>query len=98
MLFKFEASEDKEAPSYAFKKLHEWNHNYFVTSLISFDNQLILGDHISSISLVGVEGERLVSMAKDYAPLWPVSIEASTKDTIIGSNVRLSTKHFTPVS
>ncbi len=90
MLFKLEALDDKEAASYTFKKLDEWNHNYFVTSLVSFDNQLILGDHISSISLVLVEGEKLKSMAKDYAPLWPVSVEASTKDTIIGSNVRLS--------
>ncbi|KAF9496184.1 hypothetical protein BDN71DRAFT_1415949 [Pleurotus eryngii] len=90
MLFKLEASDDKEAPRYAFKKLDEWNHNYFVTSLVSFDNQLILGDHISSISLVRVEGEKLISMAKDYAPLWPVSVEASTKDTIIGSNDTLN--------
>ncbi|KAF4605198.1 hypothetical protein EYR40_003981 [Pleurotus pulmonarius] len=90
MLFKLEALDDKEAASYTLKKLDEWNHNYFVTSLVSFDNQLILGDQISSISLVLVEGEKLKSMAKDYAPLWPVSVEASTKDTIIGSNDTLN--------
>ena len=44
---------------------------------------------VSIIDLVEAEGGslRLESVAKDFSPLWPVTVESVDKDTIIGANV-----------
>jgi hypothetical protein len=53
---------------------------------------LFVGDAICSVSIIDVveveEGEmRLESVAKDFSPLWPVTVESLDQDTIIGANV-----------
>ncbi|KAI0269851.1 CPSF A subunit region-domain-containing protein [Gloeopeniophorella convolvens] len=68
-----------------------WNHNYLVTSLAARESRLFVGDAICSVSVVDlVEHEdsrmRLESVAKDFSPLWPVSVESLDRDTIIGAN------------
>lgn len=70
----------------------QWNHNYIVTSLVARRSRLFVGDAICSVSIVDVveveSGEmRLESIAKDFSPLWPVTVEALDQDTIIGANV-----------
>jgi DNA damage-binding protein 1 len=72
---------------FSLKRVAEWNHNYLVSSLGSFGNRIIAGDQISSVSLLKVEEESLVSQAKDYGPLYPVSVEALDSDNIICANV-----------
>ena len=44
---------------------------------------------MSIVDLVEAEGGewRLESIAKDFSPLWPVTVESLDKDTIIGANV-----------
>lgn len=53
---------------------------------------MFIGDAICSVSIIDVveveEGEmRLESVAKDFSPLWPVTVESLDQDTIIGANV-----------
>jgi len=53
---------------------------------------LFVGDAICSVSIIDVvEAEggevRLESVAKDFSPLWPVTVESLDQDTIIGANV-----------
>ena len=57
-------------------------------------SRLFVGDAICSVSVIDlVEAEggdmRLESVAKDFSPLWPVTLESLDKDTIIGANVSL---------
>ncbi len=66
-----------------------------MTSLGARGSRLFVGDAICSVSvidLIETEGGevRLESIAKDFSPLWPVSIESLDRDTIIGANVSLS--------
>lgn len=73
------------------QKMAEWNHNYIVTSLVARRSRLFVGDAICSVSIIDVveaeEGEmRLESVAKDFSPLWPVTVESLDQDTIIGAN------------
>ncbi|CCM01903.1 uncharacterized protein FIBRA_03974 [Fibroporia radiculosa] len=67
-------------------KVSEWNHNYSVTGLVVHGCMLIVGDAISSISFVKVDDTTLESIARDYSPLWPVSVEAMDGDGVIGAN------------
>ncbi|KAH9080524.1 mono-functional DNA-alkylating methyl methanesulfonate N-term-domain-containing protein [Lactarius deliciosus] len=74
-----------------FQTLAQWNHNYLVTSLSARGSRLFVGDAICSVSvidLIETEGGdvRLESIAKDFSPLWPMSIESLDQDTIIGAN------------
>lgn len=77
-----------------FQAVASWNHNYLVTSLGSRGSRLFIGDAICSVSVIDlIESEggemRLEAVAKDFRPLWPVSIESLDHDTIIGANVSL---------
>lgn len=58
-----------------------------VTSLGSFDDSIVAGDQISSVSLLKLVDDRLVSVARDYGPLYPVAVEALNKTTLIAANV-----------
>jgi DNA damage-binding protein 1 len=75
-----------------FKLAADWYHNYLVTSLVARGSRLFAGDAICSVSVIDLieaeEGEmRLESVARDFSPLWPVTIESLDRDTIIGANV-----------
>lgn len=72
---------------FSLKRIVDWNHNYLVSSLGSFGNRIVAGDQISSVSLLNVTETSLVSLAKDYGPLYPVSVEALDSDNIICANV-----------
>ena len=70
-------------------KVSEWNHNYIVTSLVYRNSQLIVGDAISSVSVLHLVNGQLQSIARDYAPLWPVAVEGTGRGEIIGADVSL---------
>ena|ERR1700731_4486027 len=82
--------DETEVCSVAQHYLHkcaEWNHNYRINCLVSRGSTLIVGDAISSISMLTLEGQKLRAIARDYAALWPISVEALDETTVIGANV-----------
>ncbi|KAH9480543.1 DNA damage-binding protein 1a [Psilocybe cubensis] len=83
-------TEDVTVPTYSLKKLAEWNHNYLVTSLGTFNNRVVAGDHISSVSMLKVEDNKLLSEARDYGPLYPLCVEALDESNVIASNDTLN--------
>jgi DNA damage-binding protein 1 len=88
ILFELDSLLDESSVMvFSLKKIVDWNHNYLVSSLGSFGNRIVAGDQISSVSLLKVTGTSLVSQAKDYGPLYPVSVEALDPDNIICANV-----------
>jgi hypothetical protein len=48
---------------------------------------LILGDAISSVSVLILEGQKLRTLARDYTAMWPVSVGALDDKTVISANV-----------
>ena len=77
-----------------FQKVAHWNHSYLVTSLVARESRLFVGDAICSVSVIDVIGTdggevRLESIARDFSPLWPMSIGSVDHDTMIGANVSL---------
>ncbi|KAH8114589.1 mono-functional DNA-alkylating methyl methanesulfonate N-term-domain-containing protein, partial [Phellopilus nigrolimitatus] len=67
-------------------RLTEWNHNYLVTSVVVLEDQIVTGDAISSLAVLRLVGQGLVTVARDYSPLWPLCIELVDQRTIIGAN------------
>lgn len=86
VLLKLTKNTDNE---YVLEKVTEWNHNYFVTSLhaVPGTSELIVGDAISSVTILKKNFNRLETVARDYSPLWPVAVEAMDEDTVTGANV-----------
>lgn len=64
-----------------------WNHNYLVTNLVIRENFIIIGDAVNSVAILEIINDRIVLKARDFSPLWPLSLEASDKTSIIGANV-----------
>ncbi|KAF9463019.1 CPSF A subunit region-domain-containing protein [Collybia nuda] len=88
-------TENGPASLYSLELLSEWNHNYFVTSLASYGDYIVVGDQISSVSLLKVSNAKIQNIARDYGPLWPVCVEASNEENIIGANDALNLFTFT---
>ncbi|KAG6903292.1 hypothetical protein C0995_000187 [Termitomyces sp. Mi166 len=82
MLFKLQSSDD----ILHLERLTDWNHNYLVTSLATYDDRIIIGDQLNSVSLLEVTDGKIQNLARDYGPRWPVAVEASGNDSIIGAN------------
>ncbi|KAH9942902.1 CPSF A subunit region-domain-containing protein [Amylocystis lapponica] len=82
----FELRFSEATHSYSLGKLTDWNHNYFVTSLVARGNTVVVGDAISSVSVLRVVGTQLQTIARDYGPLWPVAVEMMGDGAIIGAN------------
>lgn len=71
------------------EEVTRWTHNYIVSNMVSRGNRIYIGDAISSLSIIQWEDtqERLENVARDYAPLWPVSVQTLDKDNVVGCNV-----------
>ncbi|PPR07110.1 hypothetical protein CVT24_010946 [Panaeolus cyanescens] len=90
-LFRLEASTDlPPVTTYTLKEIHNWNHNYMVTSLGSYQDRLVAGDQISSVSLIKVTDTELISEARDYGPLYPMALEALDEKSLVCSNDTLN--------
>jgi DNA damage-binding protein 1 len=88
MVFRIAVTSDvSTTPSFALHKVAEWNHNCFLSSLVSRGNTLMLGDAVGSVSFLKLEGTRLETVARDYGPLWPHCLQAWSDKSIIGANV-----------
>ncbi|KAF9485871.1 hypothetical protein BDN70DRAFT_870784 [Pholiota conissans] len=96
LLYQFDvSSEDNHCPTYSLKKVADWHHNYLVTSLGSFEDRLVAGDQISSVSLLKVKKNSISLEAKDYTPLYPIAVEALDTSNLIASNDTLNLVMFT---
>ncbi|KAJ6466487.1 CPSF A subunit region-domain-containing protein [Mycena sanguinolenta] len=72
------------------------NVNYFVTSLVGYENRLVVGDRITSVSLLEVSDDRkLRTLGRDLTPLSPVSLQALNGKHIIAANDTLNLLSFT---
>lgn len=75
----------------ALQSVFVWNHDYLVLSLAVHGTRVFDGDGVHSVSaldLTRVSGQtKLKTVARNYSPLWPVSLGAWDKDTVIGANV-----------
>ncbi|KAG6831652.1 hypothetical protein H0H87_004602 [Tephrocybe sp. NHM501043] len=90
MAFKLKKSDD----SFVFELLSEWNHNYMLTSLATYDNRIVIGDQLNSVSLLEIADGKIRNVARDYGPRWPVAVEAADKDTILAANVSIPRRKF----
>ncbi|EJF63344.1 hypothetical protein DICSQDRAFT_153890 [Dichomitus squalens LYAD-421 SS1] len=87
VLFKSTENEAGESTPLSLEKVTEWNHNHFVTNVVVDGERILVGDAISSVSVLkwNERLERLESIARDYGPLWPIAIEG-TGNGLIGAN------------
>ncbi|EIN12704.1 hypothetical protein PUNSTDRAFT_97523 [Punctularia strigosozonata HHB-11173 SS5] len=80
---------ETDGPTFSSKRLVQlanWNHNYFVTNLVTRGSRIFVGDAISSVSILELTGQALQTVARDYGPLWPVAIESTGPDSVIGAD------------
>jgi len=66
--------------------LSQWNHNYFITSLIARDGHIVAGDAISSVTVLSIQNTELRTVARDFAPLWPVAVEMTRNGGVVGAD------------
>lgn len=59
-----------------------------MTSLAVRGDLVIIGDAISSVSVLRVASNDLETVARHYGPLWPVAVEGARNNGVIGANVR----------
>ena len=64
-----------------------WVHNYMITNLLSNKDHIIVGDAISSITVLSFKEYGFKMVVKDYSPLWPISLGLMDDKTILGANV-----------
>ncbi|KAF5360619.1 hypothetical protein D9756_004828 [Leucocoprinus leucothites] len=95
MLFRLKVDKNVFPVGLELRKVAEWNHNYLVTSLGATGEHVFAGDQISSVSLLKVQEERFQTVARDYGPRWPVSVEAIDERNVIGANDALNLFTFT---
>ena len=75
--------------TYTLQKVAEWNHNYTVSHLLANEDTLVLGDVISSISVIKLDNGKLQTVGRDYGPLWPVAVGDLGNGNVIAANVFL---------
>lgn len=96
MLYSLRVSGGVPSETFALQILSEWNHNYMLTSLVTYGDRIVAGDQISSVSILKVSDTTVHNVARDYGPLWPVCVEASDEANLIGANVK-AIYHFTKI-
>jgi DNA damage-binding protein 1 len=52
-------------------------------------------DAVHSLTVLKIgDGSRLETVARDYGPLWPISLKAVDRNTLIGANVECNLFSF----
>ncbi|KAJ7714198.1 mono-functional DNA-alkylating methyl methanesulfonate N-term-domain-containing protein [Mycena metata] len=89
-------------PEQRFSSHAEKNLNYFVTSLAAYENRLVVGDQISSLTLLELgessilpRNKELHQLAKDLTPLSPVAVQALSAKHVLAANDTLNLLSFT---
>ncbi|KAJ7935407.1 CPSF A subunit region-domain-containing protein, partial [Mycena leptocephala] len=94
MLFRLEM--DQATKHCKLHKVSSINLNYFVTSLVGYENKLVVGDRITSVSLLEVsENRKIRTLGRDMTPLSPVCVQAVNGKHIIAANDTLNLLSFT---
>ena len=66
-----------------------------VTQLAVYNDRLIVGDSMHSVSLISVSADGVMkTIARDFIPLWPMAVEAVDESSIIGANDGLNLFSF----
>jgi DNA damage-binding protein 1 len=86
-VYRLEKSDRHGPTVLTLKKVTDWRQNYLVRSLASLGDNLVLGDALSSVTVLDVVESKLRIVARDYGPLWPVCVHMVDKKGIIGANV-----------
>lgn len=55
--------------------------------MVVIHDQIVIGDAVSSLAVLKLEGHTLVAIARDYGPLWPICLGMFDRRTLIGANV-----------
>ncbi|KAL4064854.1 CPSF A subunit region-domain-containing protein [Scleroderma yunnanense] len=82
VLFSVEGTEK----SASLRQMFVWNHNYLISTLVSSGDQLLVGDALTSVSLLKMTGSEVELIAKDYGSLWPTSVQLLDEKSLIGAN------------
>ncbi|KAF9069809.1 CPSF A subunit region-domain-containing protein [Rhodocollybia butyracea] len=86
---------DVNTSEYSLEQVAGWNHTYLVNSIASYDDRIVASDQFSSVSLLKVDpSQNLITVARDYSPLWPVAVEAFDTEGIIGADQSLNVFTF----
>lgn len=98
MLFGLDIDTNVFPSGLELRKVTEWNHNYLVTSLGAVGDHVFAGDQISSVSMLMCGEDKFQTIARDYGPRWPVSVEAIDGKNVIGATVCFDLKHSESLS
>ncbi|KAK7048153.1 CPSF-A domain-containing protein [Favolaschia claudopus] len=94
MLFRLDM--DKETNQCKLHNVSKINVNYFATSLAAYENRLVVGDQIASVSLLEVTDDwKIRTLGRDLSPLSPVCVQALNSKHIIAANDTLNLLSFT---
>lgn len=72
--------------SVSLHKVTVWNHNYLIMTLVSRGDLLLVGDALTSVSLVKLNESQVELVARDYGSLWPTSAQLLDEKSLIGAN------------
>ncbi|KAI6039683.1 CPSF A subunit region-domain-containing protein [Pisolithus marmoratus] len=72
--------------SISLRKVAAWNHNYLITTLVSRGDLLLVGDALTSVSLVKLNESEVELIAKDFGSLWPTCAQLLDEKSLIGAN------------
>ena len=80
----------EETGKSALHRVTEWNHSYLVSNIVTSGERLLVSDYLNSVSVLKFKDEsktRLETVARDYTPLMPLTIEAFEEKSILGADV-----------
>ncbi|KAG8965789.1 hypothetical protein FRC03_000160 [Tulasnella sp. 419] len=84
LLYNFEKSK---SGGVRLTQISKWDRAYLIVSIVSRGNNLIVADPLRSVDILELDGEKLASSARDYAPLGPAAVESISDGTTIASQL-----------
>ncbi|KAG9035896.1 hypothetical protein FRB95_010299 [Tulasnella sp. JGI-2019a] len=91
-VYRLEAPEGKDG--FRFATCSTWDRGYVLTSIACKGDMLAVGDALRSVDLLKLEGDKLISVAKNCNPLWPLSVEWTGEDSVISGEGDLNLSLF----
>ncbi|KAF7291738.1 CPSF-A domain-containing protein [Mycena chlorophos] len=96
IVFVYRLDIDASTGVCSLEQVAKMNSNYFVMSISSFDNRLVLGDRIASLSLVELgKDKKLETLGRDLTPLAPNTVQAVDGKYVLAANDTLNLLSFT---
>ncbi|KAH8824837.1 mono-functional DNA-alkylating methyl methanesulfonate N-term-domain-containing protein [Flagelloscypha sp. PMI_526] len=66
----------------------KWNHNTLLRHLDAVDDTIVVGDIISSVSMLKSKDGILETITRHYRPLWPLAVGMSDKENVLACDDR----------